>query len=399
MLLRLSSGIRKRFRGLLYVCRRQWKAVICVLAILYILSSWNDRKHPFAKRAHIITGSDIDFEKSHRPDPNLEAEHHGFLPLPEAESLCKAQLWKPYPRRAARRKVYDLLMINDEMDWLEIRLHTLNSTVDYFVIVESPVTFTGMTKPLVLKDNWDRFKEFHEKIIYHQLENPPLGSTRTWDYEDHQRNAMFLQTFPRMHGGQEEPQLGDIILVSDVDEVPRPATIMILRNCDVPKRVTIRSRFYYYSFQYLHRGPEWGHGQATTFGGVKQGQTILPADLRNGEGNRFTGWWDKADLWNAGWHCSTCFETIEQVLTKMSSFSHTGLNKEEYRDPTRIVDRVRKGKDLWDREGEIYDRIVGNEDIPEYLKSDRKRWGYLLNRDGVDAGFRDYTDGDIPGEA
>lgn len=47
------------------------------------------------------------------------------------------------------------------------------------------------------------------------------------------------------------------------------------------------------------------------------------------------------------------FEKIEDMLTKMSSFSHTGLNKEEFRDRTRIVDRVRKGMDLWDREGEI----------------------------------------------
>jgi beta-1,4-mannosyl-glycoprotein beta-1,4-N-acetylglucosaminyltransferase len=289
-------------------------------------------------------------------------------------------------------------MVNDEMDWLEIRLHTLASSVDYFVILESPVTFTGKEKRLVLKENWDRFKEFHDKIIYHLLENPPIGAPRTWDYEDYQRNAMFLQTFPNMKGRQ-EATLGDIILVSDVDEIPRPATILLLRNCNVPRRVTIRSRFYYYGFQHLHVGEEWGHPQATLFGGLQKGETILPADLRNGEGgNRLRAWWDKADLWNAGWHCSTCFETLEQVLTKMASFSHTSMNQDAFRDETRIVDRVRKGKDIWDREGENFRRIDGNEDIPEHLKANRTRWEYLLNRDGINAGFKDYVEGYIPGE-
>jgi beta-1,4-mannosyl-glycoprotein beta-1,4-N-acetylglucosaminyltransferase len=395
MLVRPSQSARKQWQRLSYFCRTHWRRIICAITILYILLALNNQKHPLARHAHTITASDIDFEAAYKPDPQA---HHGFLPIELAKPLCERQSWKPYPHRDLRRKVYDLFMVNDEMDWLEIRLHTLASTVDYFVILESPVTFTGNAKPLVVKANWEKFKEFHDKIIYHVLENPPIGAKRTWDYEDYQRNAMFLQTFPTMDGDR-NPALGDIIVVSDIDEIPRPSTMMVLRNCNVPKRVTIRSRFYYYSFQYRHIGEDWAHPQATLFGGLRKGETILPADLRNGEGgNRLVGWWNKADIWNAGWHCSTCFETIEQVLTKMGSFSHTSLNQEQFRDPTRIVDRVRKGKDMWDREGEKYQRVDGNEDIPEYLKMDRSRWEYLLNRDSNNAAFKDYADGDIPGE-
>jgi beta-1,4-mannosyl-glycoprotein beta-1,4-N-acetylglucosaminyltransferase len=79
------------------------------------------------------------------------------------------------------------------------------------------------------------------------------------------------------------------------------------------------------------------------------------------------------------------------MLTKMRSFSHMKLNKEEFRDPKRIVDRVRKGLDLWDREGETYERISGNEDIPEILKSESERFKYLLDREGSNAGFTDYS--------
>jgi len=141
-----------------------------------------------------------------------------------------------------------------------------------------------------------------------------------------------------------------------------------------------------------HRGVEWGHGQATLYQGLEN--TILPADLRNGEGGGFNWfwlrrWWETVEIWNAGWHCSTCFEHIEEVLGKMGSFSHTSLNQEGFRDRQRIVDRVRNGKDLWDRKGEEFDWVDQNEDLPEILKGDRERWRYLLDRDGENAGFVD----------
>lgn len=286
-------------------------------------------------------------------------------------------------------------MINNEMDWLEIRLEEMGEHVDYFVIVESKVTFTGMQKELVVKENWDRFEKWQRKIVYHVLEDPPIGAKRTWDLEDFQRNAMFVQAMGALEG-ERAPKRGDVIVVADVDEIVRPAALLVLRNCDVPKRVTLRSRFYYYGFQWLHRGEEWAHPQATTYQG---GNTILPADLRNGEGgNGLLAWWDKADLWNAGWHCSSCFKTVDEVLNKMASFSHTGLNQEVFRDRMRIVDRVRKGKDLWDREGEVYERIEGNGDIPKLVNKERERFGYLLDRDGPNAGFVDMGTGEVTGD-
>ena len=79
------------------------------------------------------------------------------------------------------------------------------------------------------------------------------------------------------------------------------------------------------------------------------------------------------------------------MLTKMSSFSHVELNKQEFRDKKTIADRVRKGKDLWGRRGENYDRVEHNEDIPRYLKENKGRFEYMLDRDGDNAGFVDYV--------
>lgn len=82
------------------------------------------------------------------------------------------------------------------------------------------------------------------------------------------------------------------------------------------------------------------------------------------------------------------------MLTKMKSFSHKWMNGEEYRDRARIADRIRRGKDLWDREGQVYDRVENNTDVPGFLLENRGRFPYALSRDGPSAGFMDYEGGD-----
>ncbi|KAG0648093.1 hypothetical protein D0Z07_5631 [Hyphodiscus hymeniophilus] len=383
--LKIPHRFQRRIQSFLLILRQRWPRVLFFLSAAWLFSIYARRKHPFFHRAHEITSHDIEFETVHPPRTNIDT--NAFLPLPTARAFCSAHRWPIYEARKGRRKIFDLVMVNGEMDWLEIRMQEMGEHVDYFVVVESSVTFTGLERELVVKKNWDRFQKWHKKIVYHVLENPPVGAKRTWDMEDYQRNAMLVQAMRGLEG-EKGPKDGDVVIVADVDEVIRPAALLVLRNCDVPKRVTLRSRFYYYGFQWLHIGEEWAHPQATTYQGL--GDTILPADLRNGEGgNKIAAWWNKADLWNAGWHCSSCFKTVEDMLDKMASFSHTGLNQEIFRDKVRIVDRVRKGKDLWDREGEVYERIEGNNDVPEFVKNERQRFGYLLNRDGPNGGFED----------
>lgn len=286
------------------------------------------------------------------------------------------------------RKIYDLIMVNSELDFLEIRLHTLYNFVDYFIVVEAPKSFQGNAKPLVIADNWDRFKPYHDKIIYHKLEYPStFKPKRAWDYEDLQRDATYEQVIPRLQGRQ-APDFGDVLVVADVDEIPRPQTLLLLRTCNFPRRLTLASKFYYYSFQFLHVGNEWSHPQATSFQGWR---TIKPTNLRNGDGGiRFLRELEKGTLANAGWHCSSCFSTVEQFLNKMASFSHTWMNQEKYRDKKRIATAVRNGKDVWDRQQDKFEKIVSNQDVPEILRKESDRFAYMMNRDSDNAGFTDY---------
>ncbi|KAI1328260.1 glycosyltransferase family 17 protein [Xylariaceae sp. FL0255] len=357
--------------------RRRWTRTALVFALVILFLLWLNPNWTDTSLHHVA-----------RFDPNDVDLTNPAV----AESLCRQHGWTPFRSRSRGRKVYDLVMINTELDWLEIRLNTTYHQVDYFVIVESSKTFTNHDKPLIIKDNMHRFAAYRDKIIYHELEIPNgFHSDRAnpaWAWEDLQRNAMYDQVLPRLNGPQ-APVDGDVIIVADVDELVRPETLVVLRACEFPRRLTLRSHFYYYSFQYLHKGTQWSHPQATYYQGWR---TILPVNLRNSDGGLPPLIsLEKGNLWSAGWHCSTCFSTIEEVLTKMASFSHVSLNQDIYRDRDRIADHVRSGQDLWDREGQEYDRIENNKDIPSLLLKEPDRYPWLTNRDPPSAGFSDYT--------
>jgi beta-1,4-mannosyl-glycoprotein beta-1,4-N-acetylglucosaminyltransferase len=70
------------------------------------------------------------------------------------------------------------------------------------------------------------------------------------------------------------------------------------------------------------------------------------------------------------------------------------MNEAQYRNENRIAEAVREGHDLWNRETVRFTRIEGNLDVPPILKegdeADRERLRYMLDRDGLSAGFSDY---------
>lgn len=306
----------------------------------------------------------------------------GFLPLADAKDLCARRRWNVYSTRDRPRKVYDPFLISTEMDWLEIRLHELDAEVDYFVVLESATTFQQTMKPLYLTENWQRFAKFHHKIIHQVVDfsKAKLPKDDTWEQERFTRNALFNQALLSLSDAQ-KPEQGDVLLVSDIDEIPRLSTIQALRNCAFPPRVTLRSHFYYYSFQWLHRGPQWHHPQATYFNGPKK--TIKPEDLRQGEPD--------AEIYNAGWHCSSAYATMEDLKKKITSFSHKGYNQPYFLDSQRLLRHVRHGEDLFERESEIFDRVDDNPDIPFYLRKqeNREKYAYMIDRDPANANFKD----------
>ncbi|GKT41326.1 uncharacterized protein ColSpa_01507 [Colletotrichum spaethianum] len=277
-----------------------------------------------------------------------------------------------------KRKVFDLLLINTEIEMLELRLGQMAPYVDYFVILESDKTFTDHPKPLYVKENWDLLKPWHDKMILRTMDLNAFKEGSTWDRETNSRNAMFSQVIPGLKGAQ-AASYDDIILVSDVDEIPKPATLRALRNCVVPPRVSIHSQMYYYSYQWKARN-DWSHPQATVYQGD---DTVLPHDLRHNANDYH--------FYQGGWHCSYCFSTVEEMAQKINSFSHAELNKPEFKDPDWIVTVSRRGLDIFGRGDANYDRIDENLDVPHYVRHNRDKFNFLLDRDPPNGNFRDYT--------
>ena len=362
--MRLST-LKRRILGL-------FAAFIVLYALTYLIhgSYW----HHEDKSNVPYKGPDVALNEG---GPSL-----GFLPLQEASTFCQRRRLDIYETRAARRKIYDLFLINTELDWLEVRLNELTDEVDYFVILESETTFQENPKPLHFRDNYSIFEPFHPKIIHHIVNftgsSVPAGDT--WEHERFTRNALFTQALASL-SGEQAPTQGDVLVIGDVDEIPRLNTLTTLRNCAFPPRVTLRSHFYYYSFQWLHRGEQWPHPQATYFSGLKD--TIKPEALRTGKSH--------IELYNAAWHCSSCMQTMQHLVNKIESFSHKGYNQPYFLDPQRLLQKVRRGEDLFERETEIFDRVDDNKDIPTYLLQERNRqkFAYMLDRDAPNANFQD----------
>ena len=70
-------------------------------------------------------------------------------------------------------KLIDCFMYFDEDLVLDIRLNTLNDTVDKFVIVEATKNHAGEDKKLNFKIQ--NFKKFQKKIVYIIVDDLPLN--------------------------------------------------------------------------------------------------------------------------------------------------------------------------------------------------------------------------------
>ena len=124
-------------------------------------------------------------------------------------------------------KIFDCFMYFDEDLILDIRLNVLNKYVDYFVIVESIFNHKGERRSL--KFELEKYKNFEEKIIYLVVDEAPKDLEKITDQDqgltrEHKfiNNAVKRENFQRnfIKNGLEKAKNNDLILISDVDEIP-----------------------------------------------------------------------------------------------------------------------------------------------------------------------------------
>jgi len=199
--------------------------------------------------------------------------------------------------------LYDCFIFFNELELLDIRLNTLNDIIDKFVIVEATRTFTGKPKELFFKKNKNKFAKFLDKIVYIIVNDFP-DSENPWNFEKHQRNAIGR--------GLSNCQPDDIILISDIDEIPRPEVVLNVK--DLPGVKALRQNLYYYYLNVKSQG-DWLHGTRIVF----YKDFTNAQDIRMNNGKLFA---------NGGWHFSY-LGGAEQIKLKIRSFSHQEFNTEK----------------------------------------------------------------------
>lgn len=119
-------------------------------------------------------------------------------------------------------KVFDCFLFDDEADALEIRLAELDAVVDCFVLCEWVYDASGQTKPLYFLEQRERFAPFSSKIKHVILEDPLPEAVSAEDAEAVRWNAL--------ESGLTECEADDLIIVSDVTEIPRADSLGRIRS-------------------------------------------------------------------------------------------------------------------------------------------------------------------------
>ncbi len=134
--------------------------------------------------------------------------------------------------------VYDCFPFFNELDILKLRLHIMDPYVDRFVIEESTVTFSGEPKELLFEKHKELFSEFLDKITYIVVDDTPLEGTDTHERDYYQKNHLI--------NGLKDATSDDVIIFSDVDEIPRPETLKkIIDEFDKTKVYHLAQRNFY----------------------------------------------------------------------------------------------------------------------------------------------------------
>ena len=113
-------------------------------------------------------------------------------------------------------------MYFDEDLVLDIRLNTLYEIVDKFVIAEATRDHAGKEKKLNF--NIEKFSKFKKKIEYLIVDDLPINvkSNKKGWHENHIRDQFQRNALER---GYEKYDAEDLIMISDIDEIPDPKKI------------------------------------------------------------------------------------------------------------------------------------------------------------------------------
>ncbi len=297
-------------------------------------------------------------------------------------------------------KIYDCFIFFNELDLLELRLNLLDECVDYFVIVESAITFQGEEKEYLFEKNRSRFAKFEKKIIHYKVEKysldfanlPYISEPRSVDdkilntiykhidacpHFDKQKefwwgNDFYQRECIRRALAVANPASDDLILISDVDEIPNPgALIKIKKDILSTSLVCLRQHEFCYYLNYYHNS-DWVGTCCFLYGGFSDASlNAIRFSTKRDEG------FSPEIVNNGGWHF-TSIGSVEAIQKKIKSWGHRELNTDAVLSGVEY--NVRHGYDIFRRPGfgKLEDLPIEHSMLPSILMDFRDEFKHLI---------------------
>ena len=290
-------------------------------------------------------------------------------------------------------KIFDCFMFFDEEMLLDFRLNYLNEYVDKFVIVESKYTHSGKKRNLMF--DTDKFKKFKNKISYIVVDQEPkeIDEVLDEDNEDTKNSKYILNAAKRenyqrnfIQQGLKGSEPNDIILVSDLDEIPNLEE-NDLRNIK-NKIILFKQKLFYYKFNLKLNSFEWFGTKA-----CRKSDLLSPQWLRNIKDKKYPFWrldslFSKTKyqniyfIENGGWHFSN-MKTPEEIEKKMRTYLHHREYDIKPLGTKKIVEMIKSKKSIYNLRADMKnEKIDGTQnlkatdgrELPEYLKKNKTKY-------------------------
>lgn len=232
-------------------------------------------------------------------------------------------------------KIIDVFLFCNELDMLELRLME-HEEVDFFIIVESRKTFTNKDKPLNYEQNKERYKKWHDKIIYVVIDSYDDSLKSAWDKEFYTRNFGLVNVKNDLIN---KGILTDntLILSSDLDEIVDNNILKMCKKLKFDGGKTLLMDFYYYNCNWKQT-TQWKLAKIINYKSLDLIYQCKLQDLRNNN--------NLPIIQKAGWHLSY-FLTIDQIAYKLRSFSHVEFSGEKYTNSDFIKNAIKSGESLF----------------------------------------------------
>ena len=256
--------------------------------------------------------------------------------------------------------IYDCFSYLDEDLLLNLRLNILDQHVDYFVIVEGNKTWQN--NPKELKFDINKYEKFKHKIIYIKVTDLPDGED-PYLRENHQRNSILK--------GLLNSKDEDIIIISDLDEIPNPE---VLKNFQKKMKYAVfKQRHFYYKFNFQSKNNPYWLGSRIC---LKE-YLISPQWLRDLKFKKRAFWrLDKLRLnniiENGGWHFCN-LKKPESLLYKYKNLCETDdpvhfkeKIDEKYLNIEEIKKRISEGEDIIGRKDNFI-KVNLDDSYPKFL--------------------------------